>query len=116
MGRSNICVKLVSWNVNGLRACAQKGFFESVAALDADVICLQETKMQEDQFDASMPGYQVWFNSAVKKGYRDKIQEGDESIHHKFLYYKIETRPLLPSTRNYNYAYKRGCRMLWLYQ
>ena len=62
-------MKLISWNVNGLRACAQKGFFESVAALDADVICLQETKMQEDQFDASMPGYQVWFNSAVKKGY-----------------------------------------------
>lgn len=62
-------MKLISWNVNGLRACAQKGFFESVAALDADVICLQETKMQEDQFDASMPGYTVWFNSAEKKGY-----------------------------------------------
>ena len=62
-------MKLISWNVNGLRACAQKGFFESVAALDADVICLQETKMQEGQFDADMPGYTVWFNEAVKKGY-----------------------------------------------
>ncbi|MBQ2956705.1 MAG: exodeoxyribonuclease III [Clostridia bacterium] len=62
-------MKLISWNVNGLRACAQKGFFESMAALDADVICLQETKMQADQMDASMPGYAVWFNSAVKKGY-----------------------------------------------
>jgi len=62
-------MKLISWNVNGLRACAQKGFFESMAALDADVICLQETKMQADQMDASMPGYEVWFNSAVKKGY-----------------------------------------------
>ena len=60
---------LISWNVNGLRACAQKGFFESMAALDADVICLQETKMQAEQMDASMPGYEVWFNSAVKKGY-----------------------------------------------
>ena len=62
-------MKLISWNVNGLRACAQKGFFESMAALDADVICLQETKMQADQMDADMPGYEVWFNSAVKKGY-----------------------------------------------
>ena len=62
-------MKLISWNVNGLRACAQKGFFESMAALDADVICLQETKMQADQMDASMPGYEVFFNSAVKKGY-----------------------------------------------
>ncbi len=62
-------MKLISWNVNGLRACAQKGFFESMAALDADVICLQETKMQEGQMDADMPGYASWFNSAVKKGY-----------------------------------------------
>ena len=62
-------MKLISWNVNGLRACAQKGFFESMAALDADVICLQETKMQADQMDVVMPGYEVWFNSAVKKGY-----------------------------------------------
>ncbi len=62
-------MKLISWNVNGLRACAQKGFFESMAALDADVICLQETKMQEGQFDAEMSGYSVWFNSAEKKGY-----------------------------------------------
>lgn len=62
-------MKLISWNVNGLRACAQKGFFESVAALDADVICLQETKMQEGQFDASIPGYASWFYSAEKKGY-----------------------------------------------
>ena len=58
-------MKLISWNVNGLRACAQKGFFESMATLDADVICLQETKMQADQMDASMPGYEVFFNSAV---------------------------------------------------
>jgi len=62
-------MKLISWNVNGLRACAQKGFFESMASLNADVICLQETKMQEGQFDADMPGYSVWFNSAEKKGY-----------------------------------------------
>ncbi len=62
-------MKLISWNVNGLRACAQKGFFESMAALNADVICLQETKMQEGQFDASIPGYTLFLNSAEKKGY-----------------------------------------------
>lgn len=68
-GRSTVRLKLISWNVNGLRACAQKGFFESVAALDADVICLQETKMQEGQFDAKIPDYASWFNAAEKKGY-----------------------------------------------
>ncbi len=62
-------MKLISWNVNGLRACAQKGFFESMAGLDADVICLQETKMQEGQLDADMAGYQLFMNSAEKKGY-----------------------------------------------
>ena len=62
-------MKLISWNVNGLRACAGKGFFESVAALDADVIALQETKMQEGQFDARLEGYHAYFNYAEKKGY-----------------------------------------------
>ena len=62
-------MKLISWNVNGLRACVQKGFFESVSALDADVICLQETKMQEGQFDGELPGYQAFYNYAEKKGY-----------------------------------------------
>lgn len=62
-------MKLISWNVNGLRACVGKGFFESVAALDADVICLQETKMQAGQFGETMDGYHAWFNYAEKKGY-----------------------------------------------
>ncbi|MBO4885905.1 MAG: exodeoxyribonuclease III [Clostridia bacterium] len=62
-------MKLISWNVNGLRACAGKGFFESVAALDADVIALQETKIQEGQFDAGIEGYHAYFNYAEKKGY-----------------------------------------------
>ena len=62
-------MKLISWNVNGLRACAQKGFFESVAALDPDILALQETKMQEGQFDRVPEGYHAYFNYAEKKGY-----------------------------------------------
>lgn len=62
-------MKLVSWNVNGLRACIQKGFFEVVKQMDADVFCVQETKMQEGQADISIPGYDYYINSAVKKGY-----------------------------------------------
>ena len=62
-------MKLISWNVNGLRACAGKGFADSVLGLDADVFCLQETKLQESQLDVSLPGYQVYLNCAEKKGY-----------------------------------------------
>ena len=62
-------MKLVSWNVNGLRACLGKGFMESFAALDADVFCLQETKMQRGQAELDLPGYQEFWNSAEKKGY-----------------------------------------------
>ncbi|MBR3504125.1 MAG: exodeoxyribonuclease III [Clostridia bacterium] len=62
-------MKLVSWNVNGLRACAGKGFFESVAALDADMIALQETKIQAGQFEDGLEGYHAYYNYAEKKGY-----------------------------------------------
>ena len=62
-------MKLISWNVNGLRACVGKGFFESVAGLDADVIALQETKMQAGQVDGKLEGYHAFFNYAEKKGY-----------------------------------------------
>lgn len=62
-------MKLVSWNVNGLRACLTKGFQETFDALNADVFCLQETKMQPGQADVSAPGYHVYYNSADKKGY-----------------------------------------------
>lgn len=62
-------MKLISWNVNGLRACAEKGFRESVLSLDADVICLQETKLQPEQMNVELPGYQVYLCSAEKKGY-----------------------------------------------
>ena len=62
-------MRLVSWNVNGLRACMEKGFLDSFAALDADIFCLQETKLQPDQIQLELPGYQIFWNSAVRKGY-----------------------------------------------
>ena len=62
-------MKLISWNVNGLRACCDKGFADSFRALDADFFCLQETKMQAGQLDLSFPGYQSYWNYAEKKGY-----------------------------------------------
>lgn len=62
-------MKLVSWNVNGLRACMGKGFAEFFAAADADVFCVQETKMQPEQAVLEFAGYRQYWNSAVKKGY-----------------------------------------------
>ncbi len=62
-------MKFVSWNVNGLRAIAQKGFDEIFKNFDADFVCLQETKMQEGQHDFSPEGYSKYFNYAHKKGY-----------------------------------------------
>ena len=62
-------MKLISWNVNGLRACAGKGFFDFFKAEDADIFCLGETKMQPDQADFDFAGYHQYWNSAEKKGY-----------------------------------------------
>jgi len=62
-------MKLISWNVNGLRACLKKGFLESFAALDADIVSLQETKLQPGQVELDLPGYRQYWNSAEKKGY-----------------------------------------------
>ena len=62
-------MKLISWNVNGLRACMQKGFMDYFNEMDADVFCLQETKMQPDQLELELPGYYQYWNSAEKKGY-----------------------------------------------
>ncbi len=62
-------MKLISWNVNGLRACCEKGFREAFAELDADFFCLQETKLQAGQIDLSFDGYASYWNYAKKKGY-----------------------------------------------
>ena len=62
-------MKLISWNVNGLRACMGKGFLEVLDRESPDVICLQETKMQREQADCAFPGYREFWYSAEKKGY-----------------------------------------------
>lgn len=62
-------MKLVSWNVNGLRACMNKGFKDFFAGAGADIVCLQETKMQREQVDFAFEGYDQYFYSAEKKGY-----------------------------------------------
>ena len=62
-------MKLVSWNVNGIRAVLTKGFQEFFKEVDADIFCIQETKCQEGQVDLSFEGYESYWNSAEKKGY-----------------------------------------------
>ena len=62
-------MKMVSWNVNGIRACMGKGFMDFFQEIDADIFCLQETKMQPGQLEIETPGYFQYMNSAEKKGY-----------------------------------------------
>ncbi|ELY8696181.1 exodeoxyribonuclease III [Listeria monocytogenes] len=62
-------MKLISWNVNGLRAAVKKGFLEYFEEVDADIFCLQETKLQEGQIELDLPAYKDYWNNAVKKGY-----------------------------------------------
>ena len=61
--------KLISWNVNGIRACVKKGFMDFFKEIDADVFCIQESKMQEGQLELELEGYYQYWNYAVKKGY-----------------------------------------------
>ena len=62
-------MKFISWNVNGLRACVQKGFLDFFHEMDADFFCIQESKLQEGQIDLDLPGYHQYWNYAEKKGY-----------------------------------------------
>ena len=62
-------MKLISWNVNGLRACVTKGFVDAFKELDADILCIQETKLQEGQIELNLEGYYDYWNYAEKKGY-----------------------------------------------
>ena len=62
-------MKLISWNVNGLRACMTKGFMDFFNEADADIFCLQETKLQAGQIEMKLPGYEQFWNYAEKKGY-----------------------------------------------
>ena len=63
------CVRLISWNVNGLRACLNKGFLDFFSEVDADVFCIQESKLSQSQLELSLPGYAQHFSFADKKGY-----------------------------------------------
>jgi len=67
--RMMILKKLISWNVNGLRACVKKGFLDYFNEMDADIFCVQETKLQEGQIDLELEGYYDYWNYAEKKGY-----------------------------------------------
>lgn len=62
-------MKLISWNVNGIRACVNKGFVDFFKQIDADIFCIQETKCQKDQIELEFEGYESFWNSAEKKGY-----------------------------------------------
>ena len=62
-------MRLISWNVNGIRACREKGFMDFFREIDADIFCLQETKLQAGQIEMELPGYYQYWNYAVKKGY-----------------------------------------------
>ena len=62
-------MKLISWNVNGIRACVTKGFMDFFNEIDADIFCIQESKLQEGQLELEMPGYYQYWNYAEKKGY-----------------------------------------------
>ena len=62
-------MKLISWNVNGIRACVQKGFLDFFKEADADIFCIQESKMQEGQLELDLPGYHQYWNYAERKGY-----------------------------------------------
>ena len=62
-------IKLISWNVNGIRACLNKGFENFFKEVDADIFCIQETKCQPDQIELNFDGYKSYWNSAEKKGY-----------------------------------------------
>lgn len=62
-------MKFISWNVNGIRACVQKGFLDFFKEIDADIFCIQESKMQEGQLELELEGYYQYWNYAIKKGY-----------------------------------------------
>ena len=82
-------MRFISWNVNGLRACVQKGFSDFFYASEADCVCLQETKLQASQIQLETPGYQQFWNYAEKKGYSGtaiftRLEQGKEPFSQSF--------------------------------
>ncbi|MCR4564152.1 MAG: exodeoxyribonuclease III [Clostridiales bacterium] len=103
--------KMVSWNVNGIRACINKGFAEAFESLDADIFCVQETKVQEGQVDFSPEGYNCYWNYAEKKGYSGvAIFTKEEPLSVKYgmddAYYDNEGRVI---TLEFDNFYFIGC-------
>lgn len=91
-------MKLVSWNVNGLRAALKKGFIESMRELDPDIIGIQETKMQPGQAEVDLPEYEEYFNSAIRKGYSGTAvfsKHKPINVTHNFGEYDDEGRTLV---------------------
>ncbi len=81
-------MRFISWNVNGIRACWEKGFLDFFKQVDADIFAIQETKMQEGQKDITIPGYHCYMNSAEKKGYSGTLiytKEEPLSVHYGLL-------------------------------
>lgn len=78
-------MKMISWNVNGIRACVQKGFLEFFQEADADIFCIQESKMQEGQLELELEGYHQYWNYAVKKGYSGNRHLCKEGADFSFL-------------------------------
>lgn len=91
-------MKLVSWNVNGLRAALKKGFVESMRELNPDIIGIQETKMQPGQAEVDLPEYEEYFNSAIRKGYSGTAvfsKHKPINVTHNFGEYDDEGRTLV---------------------
>ena len=84
-------MKFISWNVNGLRACVQKGFLDFFHTIDADFFCIQESKLQEGQIDLDLPGYHQYWNYAEKKGYSGTAiftKHGQEKVSVRQMYWR----------------------------
>ena len=79
-------MKFISWNLNGIRACVQKGFMDFFQEADADIFCIQETKMQEGQLVLDIPGYHQYWNYAVKKGYSGYFYPDVEGVYSWWSY------------------------------
>lgn len=91
-------MKLISWNVNGLRACLKKGFEDVVRGFDADFFCIQETKMQQGQAEVDLPDYEEFYCSADKKGYSGTaiyVKESPMSVQYNFGEHTDEGRSII---------------------
>ena len=114
-------MKLISWNVNGLRACLKKGFEDVVRGFDADFFCIQETKMQQGQAEVDLPDYEEFYCSADKKGYSGTAiyaKESPMSVQYNFGEHTDEGRSIILeyekfSSRSEERRVGKECRSRW---